>query len=190
MVAEQDDDQDASSHRKNAISQNAILNAQSKTLPRWRPRSGKNEQHTLMLDALTDALRDVSIDPTVISYSMPTKSQVAKGYPKVKEPQLTQHHLEAVEEFVAQGNLIYRLLKPALIIDGPHHMDDLREINDFVDGLNGDGRGLLQWALQWSDDSTFENQKQINADLKKIKFYDAMSAEQFYTAARDFYELW
>ena len=148
MVAEQDDDQDASSHRKNAISQNAILNAQSKTLPRWRPRSGKNEQHTLMLDALTDALRDASIDPTVISYSMPTKSQVAKGYPKVKEPQLTQHHLEAVEEFVAQGNLIYRLLKPALIIDGPHHMDDLREINEFVDGLNGDGRGLLQWALQ------------------------------------------
>ena len=66
MVAEAGHDDASFAQRNNAKPQTAIHTAQLPVLPRWRPRSGKTKEHTLMLDALKDAFRRSEFDPEAV----------------------------------------------------------------------------------------------------------------------------
>ena len=66
-------------------------------------------------------------------------------------------YAQALEEFQARNSLIYGVVYPSLIIDGPHEDDDLETIRNVIcKGALKDGIGLLAWALQWTDLDSFE----------------------------------
>ena len=149
------------------IPQNAKL---LPVLRQWRPRHGRDDAYELFQDSLEDALVSLAIDPAAVGYPFPTMAQLRKAQPHIQEPQLSEMLAYATKEYQAQGTAIYHMAKTAYIIDGVHQQEDLEDMRAFAHGLNRDGRGLLKWAMQWSDDSTYEAQMKIGVEIQKIKF--------------------
>ena len=117
-------------------------------LRRWRPRDGRNDEFEIYQDSLEDALVSLGIDPSAIEFPFPTKEQLRKSQPMLKEPQLSEMLAYAIDEYQAQGTAIYHMAKAAYIIDGVHQQEDLEDMRAFAHGLIRDGRGLLKWAFR------------------------------------------
>lgn len=153
-------------------------------LSRWRPRDGRNEDYEHYQDSLEDALVSLGIDPSAIAFPFPTMAQLRKAQPHLKEPQLSEMLGYAIEEYQAQGNAIYMMAKAAYQIDGVYQEEDMEDMRAFMHGRTRDGRGLLKWAMQWSDDTTYEAQMKIGQDIQKIKFTHDITVAQFHLSAR------
>ena len=51
---------------------------------------------------------------------------------------------------------IHSIVRPTLILDGPHEEEDHETLRMFRKGAIKNGVGLLQWALQWTKTDSFE----------------------------------
>ena len=164
--------------------------ASLKSLHHWRPRDGKGDDRDLFHDSLVDNLIALGLDPDCMNWPMPTKSAIRKLQPNLKEPEITEMLNSAIKEYQAQGTAIYMMIKPALILVGTHQNEDLEEIRTFTLGRNRDGRGLIEWAEQWCDDTTFDAQSDIRRKMDAIKFINDMTLAQFHTTSRNLWKLW
>ena len=120
----------------------------------WRPRDGRTKQFHLHMDSLVDAVINHGWHPNVLDYNMPQLSQIKLAYPKASASRLEALLQDAITDHQEQNTVLFNMLKPSYVIDGEYELDDLQAINAFRDGLVADGRGLLRWALTWSDDSS------------------------------------
>ena len=156
----------------------------------WRPRDGKCDDRDLFHDSLVDNMIALGLHPDCVNWPVPTKAAVRKTQPNIREPQVSEMLNAAIIEYQAQGTAIYIMCKPALILTGVHQNEDLEEIRTFTHGKNRDGRGLIEWAEQWCDDTTFDAQSDIRRRMDAIKFISDMTLAQFHTTSRNLYKLW
>ena len=176
-----------------AIRKNASLISQAagiKALHPWRPRDGQCEDYELFKDSLIDNLIALDLDPDIVKWEVPSVAQIRKSQPSLKEPQLSEMLVSATLEFQAQGTAIFTMVKPALVLDGVHQSEDLEEIRALTRGKVRDGRGLLEWAEQWCDYSTFDAQTNIRNRMAAIKFINDMTLAQFHVTSRSLWKLW
>ena len=159
-------------------------------LHQWRPRNGKDGDYELFRDTLDDALVSIGIDPSAIDYQYPHMTQLRKSQPQLQEPQLSEMLAHATEEWQLQGNVIYHMVKTALLIDGVHQSEDLEDMRAFARGLTRDGRALLRWAHQWSDDSTHDAQVKIKKEMATITFRHDVTLNEFHLQSRRYWKLW
>lgn len=159
-------------------------------LHKWRPRDGQNQDYEIFFDSLQDALVSMNLDPKILDYKCPTMDMIRKTHPRMKEPQLTELLSITTQEFQQQGGVIYRLVKPAMLIDGVHEAEDLESMRSFKNGLLRDGRGLLRWSMSWSDPYTIESQANIRAKMDSLKFVDVMTLASFHHTSRVLWKLW
>ena len=156
MAAEASRD-DLANSRMNAKTQDAG----KITLPLWRPRDGKTLQLERLLDDLQDRLGTAKISEGTLNDPMPTFTQIANRYPGRSEEDLRALHERACREFQDENRFIWDSLRPSLLIDGVYERSDRQAIRELTTGIEKDGRGLLRWALTWSDDRNIEKQRQL-----------------------------
>jgi len=156
----------------------------------WRPRDGRTKQFHLHMDSLVDAVINHGWHPNVLDYNMPQLSQIKLAYPKAGASRLEALLRDAITDHQEQNTVLFNMLKPSYVIDGEYELDDLQAINAFRDGLVADGRGLLRWALTWSDDSTFAAQAKIRKDFTAVELSACKSVHMFHHQTRLLWELW
>ena len=162
----------------------------NKPLQPWRPRDGTGLTLTRLLDELRDALGAHGIDQASLDERLPTPAQIASRFNNKPQSELDDLLLAAKREFMDENKIIYDMLKPALIIDGIYEETDREEIRKYSTGIERDGRGLLRWALQWSDDRSLAKQGELRADLEKINFPNDCTVQQFKLGALGLFKTW
>ena len=185
MAAEASRD-DLANSRMNAKTQDAG----KITLPLWRPRDGKTLQLERLLDDLQDRLGTAKISEGTLNDPMPTFTQIANRYPGRSEEDLRALHERACREFQDENRFIWDSLRPSLLIDGVYERSDRQAIRELTTGIEKDGRGLLRWALTWSDDRNIEKQRQLRADLDKIKFPSDCTRIVLRLKGLELFEIW
>ena len=159
-------------------------------LRHWRPRDGRTKQFHLHMDSLVDAVINHGWHPNILDYSMLQLSQIKLAYPKANAARLAALLKDAIADHQEQNTILFKMLKLAYQIDGEYELDDLQSINSFHDGLLADGRGLLRWALTWSDDSSFTAQAEIRKDFRAVELSACKSVHMLHRQTRLLWELW
>jgi hypothetical protein len=179
-----------SANPQNRYPQTAQLAGNMPVLRRWRPRDGRTKEYHLHVDSLVDAVIAAGWHPNILDYSMPQMSQIKMAYPKANASRLDALLKDAIADHQEQNTMLFNLLKPSYEIEGEYELDDLESINAFRDGLVADGRGLLRWALTWSDDSTFAAQAKIRKDFVAVDLSACKSVHMLHRQTRLLWELW
>ena len=74
---------------------------------------------------------------------------------------------QALEEYQELNGRIFNIVYYSLVIAGPHEDDDMATTRSFRKGTLKNGVGLLTWALQWTDVSSFETQSSLRTQLDR-----------------------
>ena len=179
-----------SANPQNRYPLSAQLASNMPALRQWRPRDGRTKQFHLHMDSLVDAVIAHGWPPNILDYNMPQISQIKLAYPKANASRLEALLKDAIADHQEQNTLLFNMHKPSYVIDGEYELDDLEAINSFRDGLVADGRGLLRWALTWSDDSSFTAQAKIRKDFTAVELSVCKSVHMFHRQTRLLWELW
>ena len=173
----------------------AFLSAQPAVrppLPEWRPRDGRNDKYLLWLDALISLENDLDI---FVEAERPSIEQLVDINSTTAGCNLTeqeaQYLLQRALLSYDRGNvLLYEIIKPSLVLDGPHLASDLRKIASFVDGPRKDGRALRAWALGFADMASIHDQTSLRAALAGMRLQPGADCDRLEAHCRTFSAKW
>jgi len=75
----------------------------------------------------------------------------------------------AVDQYQAEGTVLFETVRPSLIIDGVYASRDIGLIQTWKNGAVKDGRSLLRWALSFVDRSSLTDQMRVVSELHAKK---------------------
>ena len=163
-------------HRNTLHATAQILPSQRFPIHRWEPRTGYNEDYIkwkLDVDQLAHAL---GMDPlTLFSEQGPpqintaTSGLATRSSSKGLTDEVTDEHRRVATEWLTANTSFYWHLRPSIIIDGPHFVEDTSRFNRLVNARLADGRGLFRWAAAKADVTSVENQGKIVTALNTTK---------------------
>ena len=97
---------------------------------------------------------------------------------------------QALEEYQELNGRIFNIVYYSLVIAGPHEDDDMATIRSFRKGRLKNGVGLLTWALQWTDVSSFETQSSLRTQLDRASVPTNPSCLSLFTFLSTLLEVW
>ena len=138
-------------------------------LPQWRPRDGRTAAYHAWQHALQNAERDLGLRAEATE---PNHADLAKLIPHIDscgplnayEREVVMVFNEAVRIWHAENAIYFDLIRPSLVIDGPHLERDLRNLTAQTEGKHG--RNLRAWALKHADLSTVSSQSELHKKLQ------------------------
>ena len=161
-------------------------NTQHKDPPQWRPRDGRNGViYDRFLDHLRDNMSKAGITDDAIDMPIPdldtaritlhaatTKADSSlKLATRPTTDQLNRVLTALINEWATESSIIFDIVINCLLIDGPREASDrtairpLRAARTTSGEMYRDGRGLLKWALQWCNDSSYDMQTKLRKQL-------------------------
>ena len=126
----------------------------------WHPRAGRGQDYTLWDDSLLDALARVGLNRESIYEQPPSEP---KGFSL--DAERMKLFTDAVDQYQAEGTVLFETVRPSLIIDGVYASRDIGLIQTWKNGAVKDGRSLLRWALSFVDRSSLSDQMRVVSEL-------------------------
>ena len=142
-------------------------------LPPWKVRDGRTNAFAKWHDALINIENDLDIDP---NEQQPSFEPIAMRYSEADNVmQIMDMTAAAAEQWQADSNMLFDIIKTSLVLDGPHLQRDLRKIGTFTNGKLKDARALRAWALSFADCSSIDRQIAIRTTLHNTKLTEGAS---------------
>ena len=183
-----------------AAAQAAQAHIAKRTL--WSPRTGLTEtfddwkHETLMLLA---ALGFNSLEQ-LLAWLPPTKVQIAQPQGANTRTARTRDAGESTDiddEFIVElaeyqrvNAEVFDIIYPSLNLDGTHKEKARDQIRKYINGVLRDGRGLLEWALTWTDLGSFETQSALVLQLHQAKLPSNTTCMALYTFSNQLLKCW
>ena len=148
-------------------------------MTQWRPRTGLTMTQFKFKRDLIRLLAAFGLPPDALYESQP-HIQVASAqnaHPKTRlkterddaDDQALAEQTERLALWQRVNTAVYWHLVPAIVIDGPHFLEDSAVLDSYTSGQLANGRGLALWALAFADVSEFSAQLLIANELAGVK---------------------
>ena len=85
---------------------------------------------------------------------------------------------------------MFDIIYPSLKLDGTHKEKDRDQTRKYINGVLRDGRGLLEWALTWTDLGSFETQSALVLQLHQAKLPSNPTCMMLYTFSNQLLKCW
>ena len=116
-----------------------------RVLPKWRPRTGRNDDFINWHDALISIEADLDI---VADCTEPTLQELEAKRTPENAHWIEDAYQEAVAWYRRDDTILFDMIKQSLMLDGAHFEADLRKVNSFIDNNIKHGRELRARAIK------------------------------------------
>ena len=161
------------------------------TLPKWQPRTGRNDNFIKWYDALISAEADLEIE---LEEKQPLLANLPLNVIRDANISQMQYIIDvasaAAEQWQHDSNTLFDMIKASLDLDGPHLERDLRTVASFTSGKHKDARALRKWALSFADLTSIESQTSLRTQLSSMKLREESAYSMLEKHCRVYWSTW
>ena len=158
-----------------------------RVLPKWRPRTGRNDDYINWHDALISIEADLDI---MADCTEPTLQELEAKRTPENAHWIEDAYQEAIAWYRRDDTILFDMIKKSLMFDGAHFEADLRKVNSFIVNNIKRGRELRAWALSHADSSSLEDQTSLRTKLTTIKIRNPVTVTSLEVECQALYNTW